>query len=45
MPDPRSIGGGEGSTATFDPLLQVMHCDFLNLFLMIMCVMGKDAQI
>ena len=40
-----NIGGGGGSTTTLDSLLQVMHGDFRNFFLIIMCVIGKDAHI
>ena len=32
-------------TATLDPLLQVLHGDFRNFFVIIMCVIGKDPRI
>ena len=42
--DPRPIGGW-GCTATLNPLLQVLHGNFQKLFLIIMCVIGKDPHI
>ena len=39
------FNGRGGSTATLDPLLQIMHGDFWKYFLMIMCAIEKDAHI
>ena len=38
-------GGGWFCTATLDPLLQVLHGDFRNFSLIIMCAIGKDSHV
>ena len=43
-PDPRSMGGGCSNT-TLDPLLQDIHGDFRKFVLIIMCAIGKDANV